>query len=151
MTPTNSIWQGNQASDELGPVLLAVLWVSITGLLVAPAMFVFHLVSGNAEDADSWAPGAIICVLVALLLFAGVRSSIRDTRQLRANGVRGTAIVLSVETEDDGYSVILRIRVDGLDPFEARVRSGGWSRMDVGETVEVVVDPSDRLFTVVDR
>ncbi|GAB3616735.1 hypothetical protein GCM10027416_12920 [Okibacterium endophyticum] len=151
MTRTNPIRQGNQASDELGPGVLVLLWLFITAGLVVPAIFVFHLVTGNAEDAGDWAPGSIVGVLVALLLLAGMRSSARDTRQLRAGGVPGTATVLSVEPLEDGYSAILRIRVDGLEPFEARARSGGWSRMNVGETVEVLVDPSDLLFTIVDR
>lgn len=151
MTRKHPLLQGNQASDEVSPGLLVVLWVFITGLLVAPAIFVFRLVSGNAEDAESWAAGSIVCILVALLLFAGVRSSIRDTRQLRTKGVEGTATVLSVESEDDGQSLILRVSVDGLEPFDARARSGGWSRKTVGETVDVVVDPEDLLFTVVDH
>ncbi|MCS5718819.1 hypothetical protein N1027_11805 [Herbiconiux sp. CPCC 205763] len=148
MTRTKSIRQGNQASDELGPVMLVFLWVFIAALLVVPAICLFHLLTGNAEAAGDWAAGSIVCVLVALLLLAGLRSSARDTRQLRARGVPGTAAVISVRPEEDGYSAVLRIRVDGLEPFESRARSP-WGQMSVGDTVEVLVDPSDRLFTIV--
>ncbi|MFB2597437.1 hypothetical protein ACEXQE_06570 [Herbiconiux sp. P17] len=150
MTRTKSIRQGSQASDELGRGMLVFLWVFIAAQLVVPAIFLFHLLTGNAEEAGAWAAGSIVCVLVALLLFAGLRSSARDTRQLRAKGVPGTAAVLSVEPQEDGYSAVLRIRVDGLEPFESRAHFG-WGRMSVGETVDVLVDPSDRLFTIVDR
>ncbi|KRC60875.1 hypothetical protein ASE14_07885 [Agromyces sp. Root81] len=150
MTRTNPILRGNQASDELGPGVLVFLWVFIAAELVVPAIFVVHLVTGNPEEAGAWVLGSIVCVLVALLLMAGMHSSSRDTRQLRAKGVPGTARVLSVEPLEDGYAVILRIYVDGLEPFETRARRG-WGRMKVGETVEVLVDPSDRLFTIVDR
>ncbi|MDP3951973.1 hypothetical protein [Microbacterium sp.] len=150
MKRTNPVLRGNQASDELGPGLLVLLWVLISAQLFAPAIFAFHVWAGNAKEAENWAPGSIICVLVALLLLAGMRSSARDTRQLRAMGVPGTATVLSVEPLEDGFSIILRIFVEDLEPFEARAHSG-WNRAKVGETVEVLVDPSDRLFTIVDR
>lgn len=150
MSRTNPILRGNQASDELGPGVLVFLWLLIAAVLVAPAICVFHLASGNAEAAGEWMPGSIFCVLIALLLLAGLRSSARDTRQLRANGVPGTATVLSVEPLEDGHSLVLRIFVDGLEPFNARARSG-WGSMKVSETVEVLVDPSDQLFTIVDR
>jgi hypothetical protein len=148
MTRTKSIRQGSQASDELPLGLLVLLWVFIAGLLAVPTICLIHLLNGNAGVASEWAMGSIVCVLVALLLLAALRSSARDTRQLRANGVPGTAAVLSVRPEEDGYSAVLRIRVDDLEPFEARARSP-WGQMSVGDTVEVLVDPSDLLFTIV--
>ena len=151
MTRANAVLRGNQASDELGRGVLVFLWVFIAAELVVPAILVFHLATGNAQQAGEWVLGSIVCVLVALLLLAGMHSSARDTRQLRAKGVPGTARVLSVEPLEDGYAAILRIDVDGLEPFEARARSGGWNGpIKVGETVEVLVVPSDRLFSVVD-
>ncbi|MFK3676664.1 hypothetical protein ACI2IP_02970 [Microbacterium sp. NPDC090218] len=151
MRRTDPVVRGNQASDELGPGVLVFLWVFIAAQLVAPAIFAFNLLTGNPEEAGNWAFGSIVCVLVALLLFAGIRSSARDTRQLRARGVPGTALVLSVEPLEDGSAAVLRIRVDGHEPFDARAHSGGWSRMTVGQTVDVIVDPSDQLFSVIDH
>ncbi|GAB3632414.1 hypothetical protein GCM10027421_17670 [Microbacterium shaanxiense] len=149
MTRTDPILRGNQASDELGPGMLVLLWAVIGAQLFAPAIFVFHLGTGNTREAEDWVPGSIICALIALLLLAGLRSSARDTRQLRAKGVPGTATVLSVEPLEDGYAMILRIFIDRLEPFDARARSG-WNRLKVGDTAQVLVDPTDRLFSIVD-
>jgi hypothetical protein len=74
-------------------------------------------------------------------------NSSRDNRQLRASGVPGIPEVLSIDSREDGVAAVLRIQADGLEGFEAdAVFSGGHVR--VGAQVDVVVDPSDRLFAV---
>jgi hypothetical protein len=150
MRRATPILRGNQAADEFGPGVFIFLWALVAALLVAPAIFVFHLAVGNEDTAFDWGMISITPAVIVLLLFAGMRSSARDTRQLRARGVPGTATAVgTAEDLEDGFSVILRIYVDGHEPFLTRARTE--RRMKTGETVEVRVDPSDRLFTIVDR
>jgi hypothetical protein len=81
------------------------------------------------------------------MLGSGLISSSRDNRRPRASGAPGTAEVLSVDSREDSVAAVLRIQADGLEAFEAdAVFSGGHVR--VGAQVDVVVDPSDRLFAV---
>jgi len=60
--------RGHQASDPLGPGAVIFLTAFVAAELVVPGILVFHLLTGNAEEAGDRALGAIVCLLIALLL-----------------------------------------------------------------------------------
>jgi hypothetical protein len=138
---------GRQASADLGRVAFIFLLSCAIGVLVVPGILVYHLATGDLEEAGAWGISSLTCLFVAFMLGSALINSSRDNRQLRASGVPGTAEVLSIDSREDGVAAVLRIQADGLEVFEAdAVFSGGQVR--VGAQVDVVVDPSDRLFTV---
>lgn len=118
-------------------------------MLVIPGILVYHLVTGDPEEAGVWGLSSLTSIFISLVLGSALRSSTRDNRQLRASGIPGTAEVLSVRSLEDGASAVLRIHADGLEPFEADAFFTGGAGLRVGTAVDVVVDPPDRLFTTV--
>ncbi|MEV0951696.1 hypothetical protein [Promicromonospora sp. NPDC050249] len=136
-----------QASDDLHRVAFIFLLSCAIGALVVPGILVYHLVTGDPEEAGAWGFGSLTCLFIAFMLGSGLINSSRDNRQLRASGVPGTAKVLSVEPREDSVAAVLRIQVDGLEVFEADAVFS-WGNVRVGAQVDVVVDPSDRLFAV---
>lgn len=147
---TRPALEGRQASDPLGPGALILLGTVIAGLLVVPVVLTVLLLTGSAAGADEWMVGSVVCLLALILIVAGMWTSRRDTRQLRTAGVPGRAAVISVEPLDDGLAVILRVSVEGMEPFTARARASDTDNTRVGHVAAVSVDPAGKLFRIID-
>ncbi|MFI2486518.1 hypothetical protein ACH47X_06380 [Promicromonospora kroppenstedtii] len=139
---------GRQASDDLGRVAFVFLLSCTIGVLVVPGILVYHLVTGDPQEAGAWGLGSLTCLFIAFMLTSGLINSSRDNRRLRASGIPGTAKILSVESREDSIAAVLLIQADGLETFEADAVFS-WGRVRVGAQVDVVIDPSDRLFAVI--
>lgn len=139
---------GRQASDDLGRVAFVFLLSCTIGVLVVPGILVYHLVTGDPQEAGAWGLGSLTCLFIAFMLISGLINSSRDNRRLRASGIPGTAKILSVESREDSIAAVLLIQADGLETFEADAVFS-WGRVRVGAQVDVVIDPSDRLFAVI--
>ncbi|MEV0954029.1 hypothetical protein [Promicromonospora sp. NPDC050249] len=114
-------------------------------MLVVPGIRVYRLAAGDPEEAGAWGLSSLTCLFVAFMPRSALINSARDNHQLRRSGVPGTAEILSVD--EHSVAAVLRILADGLEALVAdAVFSGGHVR--AGARVDVVVDPSDRLFVV---
>lgn len=117
------------------------------------------LALGLLLDANVWAGiviGAalsLILVPLAVAMWSDIGRTARGMRRLHTAGVAATAEVLAVSpsSHDEGTRVELKLWIDapGVEPFEATHTRDGGDGLEVGTTLAAVVDPADRIYSVV--
>ncbi|MGC4938103.1 hypothetical protein [Kribbella sp. DT2] len=127
--------------------------------LAGPALLGFAFWIDNADvDGKRW---LIVLIAAVLTVFFGWMSAAwwrgsvrarRDTKVLDAAGSPATAEILSVRSrswhDEDGVELGLRVSGDGFAPFETTWHWRKDRDFVVGGRLDVLVEPSTRLFEV---
>ncbi|MBF9127510.1 hypothetical protein I0C86_00645 [Plantactinospora sp. S1510] len=150
-----------EAEARVGPIgalLSRLMFLAIC--LPGPVLLVVAVtVDPRQSPTDFW--GLLAGGVLATLIGVGfgvfgqrlVTRSRRDARQLAAAGVAATAEILAVANhlggEEPGLELRLRISGPGFATFEAETIRADDPALVPGALLAVVVDPVDRLFSIV--
>ncbi|WP_433318505.1 hypothetical protein ACQP0U_12385 [Micromonospora sp. CA-269861] len=129
-------------------------------LLIGPSMvFAAALLATSEPVLNRWILGVagvgvtFSCVKLARHESRSHERARRDLRRLEATGVTGTAEIHAVRPtslgEESGVELDLLVSGPGFDPFESTSRCRDHHALTVGTRLNVVVDPTDRLYAIV--
>lgn len=137
---------GRQASAPLGRK--STLFLAAFCLVLCFGGPVFATVAVFSGRAGEGICLSITTVPFGLIILSAMFRSRSDTRQLSAAGVPATAEVLSIESEEDVVSARLRVSAPETGTFDATYKFSAAPGLSVGDQLEAIVDPSDRLFSI---